>query len=177
MRRRRLVAVALALAGLPWMPARADQQPNDRDGGAFEQAPGVHIEKADPGPAAERRRRLEVWRVLYLERLRFLRAECDGLFGALERSSLASSAAHCERLASSASKVDRRGLFSSSDVRIDRVLFGSLERFAAGAQECLGGRYLRAYELLHEARAGLRWIDRRVASGLRPPIPLPGLGE
>lgn len=165
-----LVSVAVASRGAQ---APAPAGPADRPGS--EQAPGVRIERADPAPAAERRRRLAAWRELYLERLRPLRGASDGLFEALGRSSLTHSAAHCERLAELAAGVDREGLFSSSEVNMDRVLFGSLERFESGAAECLAGRVLKAYRLLHEAQAGLEWIDRRLASRLRPPIPLRGL--
>lgn len=177
MSRRRvlLLACVLALASpsRPWA-AGAPQSPGTS---TPEQPPGIRIERADPGPAAERRRRLSAWRELYRTRLEGLRRESEGLFAALERSSLAASALHCERVLHSASKVDRRGLFSSSDIRLDRVLFGSLRRFEAGSAECLTGRYLEAYQLLHEAQAGLLWIDRRLVSRLRAPVPLLGLGE
>jgi hypothetical protein len=171
------LALALALAWLCPSAGRTAQSTDEVRVPSPELAPGIRIERADPGPAAERRRRLAAWRELYMKRLGPLREESDGLFGALESSSLAASVAHCERLAGKAREVDRRSLFSSPDVRIDRVLFGSLERFVAGAARCAAGRYLEAYTLLHEARAGLRWIDHRIARGLRPPVPLAGLGD
>jgi len=169
-------ALALMVVCIPWV-GQVAASPVAQEEHRAEQAPGVRIERADPAPAAERRRRLSRWTELYESRLGPLRGEADVLFEALERSSLAASALLCEGVLQSASEVDRRGLFSSSEIRVDRVLFGSLERFHAGASQCLAGRYLKAYQLLDEARAGLGWIDRVLASRLRPPIPLRGLAD
>lgn len=55
------------------------------------------------------------------------------------------------------------------------MLFGSLERYRAGAAECLAGRFLSSYRLLLEARAGLEWVDGRIERRLRPPVRLRGL--
>ena len=170
----RLLLAALALlsaSGLQGADVPATEEADDH-----ELAPGVRIERADPGRHAESRRRLSIWRELYGKRLEPLRAEVARLFSALERSSLMASAVHCDRISRSVSEVGRQGLFSSSEPRLDRVLFGSLERFEAGSSACLAGRYVEAFRLLQEAWAGLGWIDRHLESRLRPRIPLPGLG-
>lgn len=138
--------------------------------------PGVHIERASPGPEAEAARaRLIEWHRLYVDRLAALRRSAARLFAELERSSLATLTDRCTTLLERVGEVDRAALFPSTDVDLDRVLFGSLERYRAGAAECLAGRFLSSYRLLLEARAGLEWVDGRIERRLRPPVRLRGL--
>ena len=152
-------------------PETGEKAPADR-----EMAPGVYIERAAPDPRAlELRRRLKAWRPVYREQMAPVRGAHAELETALERSSLASSIGRCLHLLRVVSAVDRRLLFSSSDVRLDRVLFGALERYEAGASACLVGRFLRAHSLLEEAGAGLAWADRRLERELGEPIRLRGL--
>lgn len=139
-------------------------------------APGVRIERVAPDADAETARaRLRAWRTVYSNRLAALRRSAGALFSELERSSLATLTDSCRDLLARAGEVDRRGLFASADVELDRMLFGSLERFRAGSAECLAGRYFSAYRLLLEATTGLAWIDRRIERRLRPPVRLRGL--
>ncbi len=170
-------AHCLCLAVIALAPALQAGDP-DRRGAAGDdrQAPGVRIERVAPTPdAAAARVRLRQWRRLYLDRLSALRRSATLLFAELERSSLATLTDRCGDLLATVAAVDRAALFPSTEVEIDRVLFGSLERFRAGAGECLAGRFLSAYRLLVEARAGLEWVDRRVDRRLSAPVPLPGL--
>lgn len=143
-----------------------------------ELAPGVSIERSAPNPEAEaRRQRLREWHRVYLDSLAPLRRAVGVLFTSLERSSLASLKGRCQAIRDRVEAVDRATLFPSSQVGIDRVLYGSLERFRAAAIECLAARNLGAYRLLLEARAGLEWVDQRLEIELTPPVRLPGLSE
>lgn len=165
------ICLVLALQAPVSRPAPAIGQ----GAAAGEPASGVRIEGAPPEADAARRTRLLAWSELYRQRLEPVRLSARALFAELERSSLAVLGARCRELGASVKRIDRRGLFASGDVELDRMLFGSLERYRAGAGKCLAGRYLEAYRLLIEARVGFEWVDRRVERSLRPPVPLRGL--
>jgi hypothetical protein len=137
--------------------------------------PTIRIERVDPGEIERRRARLAAWQPVYRERLNAPREALAALFEALESSSLSASTDHCKRVVRRVRGIDRRGLFPTPEVAFDRVLYGSLQRLAAGAGECHAGRYLVGYRLLREGEAGLAWLDRRLASRLRERIPLRGL--
>ncbi len=138
--------------------------------------PGMRIERPPPhGASAEGLSRLQEWRQLYSARLAAVRRSAQVLFSELEQSSLATLGDRCRSLVAQVGEVDRRGLFRSGDEQLDRMLYGSLERYREGAAECLAGRYLVAYRLLVEAHAGFEWVDRRVDRRLRPSVRLPGL--
>lgn len=173
-----MVLLAVLCGPASGTPApRAERLPDKAsDQTAGELAPGVRIERARPDrETTAAHRRLRSWRELYGQRLLRLRAATGRLFDELEGSSLAALSDRCREIGRAVGRVDRRGLFASGDVELDRVLFGALERFRAGAAECVGGRYLNAYRLLVEARMGLVWVDRRIEHRLRPTVPLVGL--
>ena len=140
-------------------------------------APGIWILRSPEEDQASRRARVRQWNGIFESELRRVRSAFAALFVALERSSLATESERCPRLAQEVTAVRRALLLPSPEVRLDRVLVGSLERLESGAIECVAGRYLLSYRLMEEGRAGLDWIENRVARSLREPIVLPGLSD
>lgn len=181
--------IAVLLLGLVpgWLAAAGDRAATDADppesGRASAREPderrlpaGISIERVpETAEDVARRRRLLRWRPLYRERLARLRSAHAALALALESSSLAGSRGHCRVILEETLAVDRRSLFRTSEAGLGRLLYGALERYRAGAELCLEGRYLRAHRLLSEARSGLVAIDRRLDRELREPIRLEGL--
>ncbi len=168
------MVLPLLVAALATVPAPSAGE-TERTG-AQELAPGVRIERPPPDPALEaRREQLRAWHRIYTESLAPLRRAVLELFEGLESSSLSSLKARCLAIRDRVAGLDREVLFPSSDVALDRVLYGALERFRAAANECLAGRNLGGYRLLLEARAGVEWVDRRLEIELAPRVRLPGL--
>lgn len=156
----------------------AESSPAQRRGGQSESSemPGISIRRApDSDVLSTRLEQLRVWRLWFSKEISPVRQSSAELFAALQSSSLASERALCRELHQATRQVDRALLLPSPEVRIDRILVGVLERYRAGAEECLVARYLLAFRLFEEARAGLSWIDRHLERRFRPPIPLPGL--
>lgn len=138
--------------------------------------PGISIRRAPPvGKASAQLERLRIWSPRFRKEISPVRRSSTELFVALESSSLASQRVLCRQLHQATRQVDRTLLLPSPEVPIDRILVGVLERYRAGAEECLVARFLLAFRLFEEARAGLSWIDRHLDRRLRPPIPMSGL--
>lgn len=143
-----------------------------------QRGPGISIRRAPPsGTTSVQLDQLRIWKPRFREEISPMRRSSAELFLALESSSLDSQRVLCRKLHQATRQVDRTVLLPSPEVRLDRVLVGVLERYRAGAEECLIARYLLAFRLFEEARAGLRWIDSHLDHRLRPPIPMPGLED
>ncbi len=171
-----IVQLTVTLLALAVLGSSVGSSEETETRGDRELAPGVRIERAEPNPETlARRARLVEWRPLFERRLAPLRASLARLFESLVHSSLETLVDHCQAILTLERAVERDGLFSSADVAIDRMVYGSLERLRAGGRDCEADRYLSAFHRLSEARSGFEWVDRRIERALRPPVRLPGL--
>lgn len=165
------IVLALSQAMAESSPAQSRDGPSESS-----ETPGISIQRAPPSDRLSAQlEQLRIWSPLFGKEISPVRQSSSELFAALESSSLASQQVLCRELYQATRQVDRALLLPSPEVRIDRILVGVLERYRAGAEECLVARYLLAFRLFEEARAGLSWIDHHLARRFRPPIPMPGL--